>query len=109
MSDTPIANDVFIEVGPVLTQMLTPTEMRKVVVLLERELNLFKEAGIVEIAIRNPNVKSYMGHWEGRALKAETENQRLVAGLKTIANWDFRGNRPSEQIMAYRILNGEEP
>lgn len=27
--------------------------------------------GIVEIAVRNPNVSSYMNHWEGRALKAE--------------------------------------
>jgi hypothetical protein len=27
--------------------------------------------GIIELAVRNPNVSSYMDHWEGRALKAE--------------------------------------
>ena len=27
--------------------------------------------GIVEIAVRNPNVSEYMNHWEGRATKAE--------------------------------------
>lgn len=27
--------------------------------------------GMVELAVRNPNVASYMEHWEGRAIKAE--------------------------------------
>jgi len=38
---------------------------------LEAELRLLTTAGIVEVAVRNPNVSSYMDHWEGRALKAE--------------------------------------
>jgi hypothetical protein len=33
--------------------------------------------GVVEIAIRNPNVASYCEHWEGRTTKAEAENQKL--------------------------------
>jgi hypothetical protein len=33
--------------------------------------------GVIEIAVRNPNVSSYMEHWEGRALKAEAELARL--------------------------------
>ena len=33
--------------------------------------------GIVELSVRNPNVQSYMSHWEGRATKAETENDKL--------------------------------
>lgn len=33
--------------------------------------------GVIEIAIRNPNVKSYMEHWEGRAEKAERELKLL--------------------------------
>ena len=41
-----------------------------------RELADWKTWGIVEIAIRNVNVKSYVEHWEGRALKAERELQQ---------------------------------
>ena len=29
------------------------------------------KGGIIEVAIRNPNVMEYMRHWEGRAEKAE--------------------------------------
>jgi hypothetical protein len=38
---------------------------------LIRELDQWKTWGIIEIAVRNPNVASYMEHWEGRATKAE--------------------------------------
>ena len=44
---------------------------------LEREIEQWKTWGIVEIAVRNPNVESYMGHWEKRARDAEEEANRL--------------------------------
>lgn len=41
------------------------------------EIEQWKTWGIVEIAVRNPSVSEYMSHWEGRATKAETENDKL--------------------------------
>jgi hypothetical protein len=41
--------------------------------LLREEVAFLKSCGIIELAIRNPNVASYMEHWEGRAEKAEQE------------------------------------
>lgn len=38
---------------------------------------LMKTAGIDEVAVRNPSVMDYMEQWEGRAEKAEAENERL--------------------------------
>jgi len=38
----------------------------------EREAQ-WKTWGIAEIAIRNPNVHSYIEHWEGRVTKAEAQ------------------------------------
>jgi hypothetical protein len=50
---------------------------------LRSQLRNWETWGTVEIAIRNPNVDSYMKHWEGRALAAEEK----VAELKgRIAN-----------------------
>lgn len=37
------------------------------------ELEHFKSSGIIEVAVRNPNVRDYMEHWEDRATKAEGE------------------------------------
>jgi hypothetical protein len=49
--------------------------------------------GIIELAIRNVNVDSYMRHWEGRALTAEAhlavvlhELERFRGTLTSIAN-----------------------
>ena len=44
---------------------------------LEAELDHFKSSGIIEVAVRNPNVSEYMKHWEGRAEKAEAERDQL--------------------------------
>ena len=41
------------------------------IVMLEHEVDVFMHAGIIEIAVRNPHVREYIDHWEGRALKAE--------------------------------------
>lgn len=50
------------------------------------ELAQWRAWGIVEIAVRNVNVKSYMDHWEGRALKAEAEIARRDAGVSKDAD-----------------------
>ncbi len=44
---------------------------------LKKELEHFKSSGIIEIAVRNPNVASYMDHWETRALNAERELEEV--------------------------------
>jgi hypothetical protein len=44
---------------------------------LRDEVAQWRTWGVIEIAVRNPNVSSYMEHWEGRALKAEAELARL--------------------------------
>jgi hypothetical protein len=42
--------------------------------------------GMVELAVRNPNVSSYITEWEGRALRAEAaladERRQLTAALE---------------------------
>lgn len=40
---------------------------------LEAEEHILRYGGIIEVAVRNANVAEYMGHWEGRALKAEAK------------------------------------
>ena len=50
---------------------------------LEAELHTMKTAGIIEVAVRNPSVSEYMGHWEGRAEKAEAG----VGELKSALEW----------------------
>ena len=45
--------------------------------ILARQEEQWKTWGIVEIAVRNPSVSEYMSHWEGRATKAEAENDKL--------------------------------
>ena len=49
-------------------------------------LQQWKSWGVIEIAIRNPNVSSYMNHWEGRALKAESEVAALREALSLCRN-----------------------
>jgi hypothetical protein len=46
-----------------------------------KELDNWRTWGIVEIAVRNPNVESYMREWETRALKAEKELAALHASF----------------------------
>jgi hypothetical protein len=40
---------------------------------LKAEIEQWKTWGIIEIAVRNPNVASYMEEWESRAIKAEAQ------------------------------------
>ena len=48
------------------------------------ELKQWTTWGIIEIAVRNPNIASYMNHWEDRAEAAERERDRLKASLKLV-------------------------
>ena len=45
----------------------------------EAELRILKEAGICEVASRNPSVMEYMKHWEARAEKAEADRDTAYA------------------------------
>lgn len=58
---------------------------------LEAELHLMKTAGIVEVAIRNPNVSEYMAHWERRAEGAEAKLAKAVDALERIGSGEFSG------------------
>ena len=40
---------------------------------LERDRELLNHGCFIEVAVRNPSVADHMKHWEGRAIKAETE------------------------------------
>jgi hypothetical protein len=49
---------------------------------LEDELHTMKTAGIIEVAIRNPDVSEYMAHWERRAEGAEAKLAKAAAELE---------------------------
>jgi len=69
---------------------------------LQSELQQWHTWGIIEVAVRNYNVQSYMEHWEGRAIAAEESLvaerarskrleealRRLVTVLDSISDWD---------------------
>lgn len=46
------------------------------------ELARWATWGTIEVAIRNPNVASYIEHWEKRALSAEAERDALRAAVE---------------------------
>lgn len=48
---------------------------------LRAEIETLTKSGIIEVAVRNPNVMEYMRHWEGRAEKAEARVAELEAAL----------------------------
>lgn len=52
----------------------------------ERLRDILHHGGIVEIAAHNNRVTEYMFHWEGRALDAEAEVERLKKALEDIAD-----------------------
>jgi hypothetical protein len=62
--------------GPI-TAVFTWSEAAAILELIE----LLTTSGIIEVAVRNPSVAEYMGHWEGRAEKAEAEVTRLREAL----------------------------
>ena len=48
---------------------------------LEAELHTMKTAGVIEVAVRNPNVSEYITHWEGRAEGAEAKLAKVESML----------------------------
>ena len=48
------------------------------------ELTRWATWGTIEVAIRNPNVASYIEHWEKRALSAEAERDALRVRVKEL-------------------------
>lgn len=65
---------------------------------MQTELSQWRTWGIVEIAVRNPNVASYMDEWEGRATKAEAELSTLRAEREALMPalrfaWDVCSSR----------------
>ena len=49
---------------------------------LEAEIDMLKNAGIIEVAVRNPSVSEYMNHWEARAERAEAKLAKAVEALE---------------------------
>lgn len=80
----------------------------------DSELDLMKTAGIIEIAVRNPNVADWLKHWEDRATKAEArvaefsargENQTAYAeGIRSSAD-TVRSMRATEGVLVQRTLD----
>lgn len=46
--------------------------------ILARQEEQWKTWGIIEVAVLNPNVASYMEHWENRSVKAEAQIGRFI-------------------------------
>ena len=53
----------------------------------KRELETMRTAGMIEVAIRNMNVRHYMNHWEHRAEQAEAARDRFAA----VIGWCYCG------------------
>ena len=82
------------------------------------ELHLMKTAGIIEVAVRNPNVMEYVRHWEGRAEAAEADRDRLAgelaelqdAGHRALALLRADGRGDTDIAMSlYDALKGATP
>lgn len=76
-----------------LIKLVVEGELKARIEKLEAELHLMKTSGIIEVAVRNPNVMEYMRHWEGRAEAAEAA---LEKQLKIAAAYEENeGDAPS--------------
>jgi len=65
----------------------------------QAECEQWKTWGIVEIAVRNPNVASYIEHWEGRALKAEAQVAQLT---RPVSDEEWQGREMHTILMMTR-------
>lgn len=77
---------------------------------LEAENHLLKTSGIVEVAVRNPNVSEYIRHWEGRAETAEAKLAKAVRLIKLsveLGRWDLNPSLRDEMIDFTTELTGE--
>ena len=71
---------------------------------LEDEIANWKSWGVIEVAIRNPNVSSSMKHWEERAEKAEA----ALAEAEKDASFRLEvQSREAEEARFYRYLRDE--
>ena len=76
---------------------------------LEAELHLMKTAGIIEVAIRNPNVSEYMAHWERRAEGAEAKLAKAVEVADKSIKWlRLYGADVHREAAALAELKGQE-
>jgi len=67
---------------------------------------MLRSGGVIEVAVRNPNVSAYMEAWEARTIKAEAEVERLRAALTDIATNDQLYNERAMRT-ARKCLAGE--
>jgi len=84
-------------------QAEAPTELEA----LQAENHLLKTAGIIEVAVRNPNVSEYMRHWEGRAEKAETECRKQALEILSLhgqAMDAIEARHPPEASLDYDVI-----
>jgi hypothetical protein len=81
---------------------------RKRIAELEAELKQWYCWGVVEIAVRNPNVSSYCEHWESRTIKAEEQNGRLEAELREWREYELKAEAKfthlQEELFKLRYL-----
>lgn len=86
---------------------------------VEIEMERLTTSGIIEVAVRNPNVRDYMDHWEQRAEAAETEVMRLnkkcgyweaeVARLNAeCAHWMSKWGRAQDRIATLESRGRQE-
>lgn len=54
---------------------------------LKAENHLLKTAGVIEVAVRNPNVAEYIRHWEARAEAAEAKLAKAVGVAEKAIGW----------------------
>jgi hypothetical protein len=54
------------------------------IIAAEKELNQWHHWGVIEVAVRNPGVREYMEHWEGRATTAESQLAELEADNRAL-------------------------
>ena len=74
--------------------------------ILREELGLMKSCGIVEIMVRNPNVKSFIAELEARVAKAESAlRAQHRAGQEAMRE---RAAKPTE-AMVVRAMNAVWP
>lgn len=64
---------------------------------LRRRLDEWTKWGTIEVAIRNPNVASYMKHWEERAERAEAEARRNSEDTARLNYLDAMNKRKNDQ------------
>src|SRR5687768_16294752 len=78
---------------------------------LRDEVSTLTTCGVIEVAIRNASVQEYCDHWEGRATRAESENESLRAELgrvrSQLAAYEQAVNRIDDRI-EYREFGADD-